>query len=154
MLGYHCALPWSLNIPRYETSLEHENGLYMYINIYIYIYKLMHYIWLCISDVLRASNNVAVCRIGQADNSGLIWHWRVWRGSYWETVSTIFSRITRIIYIYTHYFLIYICEIFYVILYFGRSKCEASAGHRVILYQYGCSKGFQQRCCFRNRSGG
>ena len=41
-----------------------------------------------------------------------------------------------------------------MIMYFGRSKCEASAGHGVVLYQSGCSKGFQQRCCFQNRSGG
>ena len=62
------------------------------------------------------------------------------------------------IYIYTYiyiYIYIYICvHTFSVMLYFGRSKCEASAGHGVILYQSGCSKGFQQRCCFQNRSGG
>ena len=40
-----------------------------------------------------------------------------------------------------------------LIMYFGPSKREASAGHGVVLYQSGKSKGFQQRCCFQNRSG-
>ena len=40
-----------------------------------------------------------------------------------------------------------------MIMYFGRSKCEASAGQGVVLHQPGYSKGFQQHCCFQNRSG-
>ena len=39
-------------------------------------------VWFCINlDVLRAPNNVAVFRIGQADNSVFTPNWKVWSGS-------------------------------------------------------------------------
>ena len=53
----------------------------------------------------------------------------------------IFININIYIYIFVNVF-----HALNVILYFGRSKREVFAGHAVILYQSGCSKGFQQRC--------
>ena len=45
---------------------------------------------------------------------------------------------SRYIYIYIYLF-IYSFNATYLIMYFGRSKCEAVAGHGVILYQFGSS---------------
>ena len=75
-----------------------------------------------------------------------------------DIMSSALQNSTMCIYIYRERDIsIYIYIVFHalcMIMCFGRSKCEASEGHGVILYQSGCSKGFQQRCCFQNRSGG
>ena len=61
-----------------------------------------------------------------------------------ETNFTIFERIY--VYIYMYILEIVFHEIvfhaLYIIMYFGRSKCEASAEHGVVLHQSKYSKGF------------
>ena len=51
-------------------------------------------------------------------------------------LSAMYAKLQYIcLYIYIHVF-----HALCMIMYFGRSKCEASAGHGVILYQFGCAK--------------
>ena len=49
----------------------------------------------------------------------------------------IYVRVCVCVCVFVNVFMHYI-----MIMYFGRSKREASAGHGVVLYQSGCSKGF------------
>ena len=69
------------------------------------------------------------------------------KGLEWIVVGNGLHYILKITYILIYiYIKIYIfVNVFHalnVILYFGRSKCEVFAGHGMILYQSGCSKGF------------